>query len=478
MSNLSSLLLGTVLALAALTACNKDNPNFCEGAAEECMGIDAPIDSPPETCDQTGPDPECPADNPVCTGGACVGACNSDTDCAGRPPNESVCHIGSGACVQCDEDDRQAMPGAEDECTAPQLAVCDAQTHTCRACLAHSECLSGVCDNGRCVPEGEIVFLNADNGNDASAMCTRAEPCATLNRGVDVVQAAAPGARTVIFLAADLDTQYLARGTNGTADFNDVDVFVLGTDATVTRTGAGATMEVKGGSNVRIEGLNVTGGNGASGYGYEISAASTVELFKAGVNGNGSRGISSTGGSTLVVRRSKITNNQGGGIFVDTGKVTLVNNLITGNGNVASSMFGGLSLNLTENPNVIEFNTVVLNSALAGSPDGVACFNNTVIGRNNIIVGAIGNPLVTGTCLHTFTFFTPMGPVGEGNMNVATVDLGMYAFTSDYHIGGSSIVVGRAQPGALTGEAAFDVDSEARPRGASPNADVGADEVQ
>ena len=50
MSNLSSLLafgLGTVLALAALTACNKDNPNFCEGTAEECMGIDAPIDSPP-----------------------------------------------------------------------------------------------------------------------------------------------------------------------------------------------------------------------------------------------------------------------------------------------------------------------------------------------------------------------------------------------------------------------------------------------
>lgn len=475
MSNLSSLLLATVLALAALTACNKDNPNFCEGTAEECMGIDAPIDSPPVSCNNNGPDPSCPAANPVCTGGECVGACTGDTDCANRPPNESVCHVGSGACVQCDEDDRQAATPGEDECTAPQLAVCDAGTHTCRACEAHIECASGVCDEGRCAPESEVLYLHAENGNDGNA-CTRQAPCLTVNKAVDDVQAM-PATLHYIHLAPDADTQYQARTGNGSVDLNNVTVLIVGTGATVTRAGAGPTVEVKGGSDVRIDGLTVTGGSGGSGYGIEVTAASTLELFEASVTGNGARGITASGASSLVIRRSRITLNSGGGIFVDTGKVTIINNVIGGNGNLLNSLFGGLSLNLTENPNVIEFNTIVGNSALPPNVDGMICNNNTVVARNNIVIGASTSPQVSGSCMHRYTLFTPTGPAAEGNMDIAAVDMGMYAFTPDHHIGPNSVAIGKAQPGALAGESSFDIDGDSRPAGTAPNADVGADEA-
>src|SRR5690349_13728167 len=155
-------------------ACGAKNPNFCEGS--QCDEPDARPDAPPVSCSANGPDPSCPAASPVCESGACTGLCTVDTDCAGRPANEAVCHTASGACVQCDENNAQATPGQqEDECPAANLAVCDGDLHVCRACEAHSECFSKVCDGGRCVPPAEVIYMSA-NGSDNPNNCDNPAP--------------------------------------------------------------------------------------------------------------------------------------------------------------------------------------------------------------------------------------------------------------------------------------------------------------
>jgi hypothetical protein len=212
------------------------------------------VDAPPASCVNDGPDPACPPSNPICVDNACTGLCTSDVDCVGRPPGQDVCHAGSGACVACDEDDLQADPsGNEDECPVAAVAVCDGDTHTCRECAAHAECFSGVCDGGRCAPVAEVVYLDP-SGADIG-LCTRAMPCLTLNKAIDEVQA--NPALDYIFMAADA-TQYNARAGTGTADFDNVSVYLVGYGATVVRTGQGSVIDIRNGADVRIDGLTVT----------------------------------------------------------------------------------------------------------------------------------------------------------------------------------------------------------------------------
>lgn len=483
---------GAVLALG----CNKTNPNFCQG--DQCTEIDAPIDGAPVTCSGNGPDPSCPAANPVCVDGECTGSCASDADCAGRPAAEDVCTT-SGACGACDEVDEQADPigGPEDECTTPTMAVCDGGAHACRPCESHSECTSGACDAGRCVPHAEVVHV-ATTGADGAACGTVAAPCRTLTGAIDRVEANA--ALDYIVLAPNSVVSYLARATTGNADFNNVDVYVVGVGASVERDGDGEILEMRGSSDVVLDGLTIKNATGTSGHAILCAGTATIDLRGATLTNNQGNGISGACGATLVrstisqnqgrgielgsnssltLSRSTISGNAAGGVSLSGATFRIVNNFIVGNGTITASTFGGLSVSSTGTMNVLEFNTVALNSSTVGSPDGISCNNAGLTARNNIVIGSLGKPHVdVGTnCMHAHSLFTPdTAPNGTQNMVIADQSAYMFVSGTDYHIRPGSAAAGRAQSTNLTGESLFDVDGDGRTADGA-TVDVGADEI-
>jgi hypothetical protein len=477
MPSLSSRVCVAVLATGAAilaAACGAHNPNFCEGS--QCDEVDAAPDSRPVSCTADGPDTSCPAAMPVCESGECTGSCTTDTDCAGRPSTEAACHVASGACVQCDESDAQATPGeAEDECPAANLAVCDGDTHTCRACEAHSECFSGVCDAGRCAPAAEVIYMSANGTDGGGNNCDNPAPgqgCLTMQAAIGKLTAT----RKYIVMEPSA-TPYQTRGNAGTADFNGDTAFVIGTGASLRRTGDGEVVQLHGDAAVTIEGLTIERATGASGAGISCSTA-TLELRKAVVRQNETFGILG-GPCTLRAFRSTFALNQAGGISLTSGTFNLVNNFIVSNGGLTTSTFGGVSLSSVAATNTFEFNTVALNSSQAGNPDGVSCSNAGLVARNNIIVGSATRQHVNpGTnCTHRYTLFTPdNGVTDEGNMTILDQSTYNFASANDFHIGAGSVAAGKAQSTNLSGETLFDVDGNARTLDGT-TVDVGADEI-
>lgn len=466
------LALAPALALFAI-ACGEQNPNFCEGP--DCTEVDAAVDAPPVTCSTNGPDPSCPAATPVCAAGECTGMCTSDTDCVGRPVAEAVCHTGSGACVTCDENNVQAVPmSTEDDCPSAATAVCDGNTHTCRACTTHSECFSKVCDAGTCAAPANVIYMSA-NGSDGGNNCDNSASgmgCLTLNFAISKLTAT----RKYIWMEPSA-TIYAARNNNDRADFNGSTAHIIGYGATVNRNGAGVVLDIRGTSSVKIEGLAVTNAAGTNGYGIQVDD-SRLELYRAIVKDNAFVGVAVTGTSTIRFVRSVIANNDGGGISSMAGEFVLVNNLITANGDANMSAIGGVSLQSSATTNVFEFNTVAANVATTGTADQVICNSATLIARNNIISfspGQTGRPRISGNCMHTYTLFSPdSATAGTGNMTIT--DPAMFAFTADFHIGAGSVAAGKANASGLAGETLLDIDGDARTLNGT-TVDVGADEI-
>jgi len=466
--------LGSALLVAlALAACGASNPNFCEGAG--CDDLDATPDSAPQACTGTGADPACPPENPICVDRVCGGPCTADTDCAGRTDGHGVCLVPTGDCVACDESDAQAAPGsAEDECPTPAMAVCDAQTHICRACEDHGECASGVCDAGTCVPAANVVYMKPDGTDDSACGATPATGCLTMQTAINKVDAT----RRFIVMAPTPSSSYTARTGGGHADFNNKVVHVIGYGATVRRSDEGQVIEVRGGgSNVVIEGLTIDGGRGTNGSG--VLNSSSLELRRVKVSNNEALGVVSTGGALRIVR-STITANRDGGLQITSGTFVVVNNFIHTNGDPMSAVGGG-SITAAMAGNVFEFNTVIGNVTIEGFPDGLSC-NGMLAARNNIIFGESTRPRINvgSTCTFTYTLYGPNRPnesiAGAGNMLVPDRASFMFVAPGDFHVQAGSIATGNAQATNLTGDSAIDFDGDPRQQGGTA-VEVGADEI-
>ena len=475
---------------------------------EDAGGTDGPIG-----CTAAGPDPSCPASTPVCVNGACGGFCINDDACAGRPASERVCLQTTGGCVACDENDEQAPPASiEDECPVATAAVCDGDSHTCRPCEAHDECVSGVCHDGRCAPDAQVVHVTL-TGADGPGCGSPASPCLTLDAAVERV--AADPSLDYIHLAPS-ETSYDTRSPAGPAEFYLVDVYVVGVGASVDRnlndgsaievsestvtfdgltiknaTGAGSAGITCTGSSLTLEGVRLLNNQGAG-----ITSSCTLIIEDSEISGNGSHGVSDAG-SNVTIRRSTIAMNSGvgvqvtgsldisrsvvmgnsmGGISARGREFRITNNFIHSNGS-STSVLGGITAESPMATNKLEFNTIGINIAGPGFADGIICSNVGLTARNNIVIGLATSQHVSGNCLHQNTLVTPANaPAGAGNMVVP--DQAMYRFvsTTDLHIQAGSIAAGRAQATGLMGEALFDIDGDARePDGTT--VDVGADEI-
>src|SRR5439155_7701599 len=116
-------------------------------------------------------------------------------------------------------------------------------------------------------------------------------------------------------------------------------------------------------------------GNSIPGIGVESVGGASVVLHHVQVRDNADVGISDTGGNSLVVTRSTIDSNLGGGLLIAKGTFKVTNTFITRNGFGSFDREGGVDLSaLSGTGSEFQFNTITENNAnntnLAG---GIAC---------------------------------------------------------------------------------------------------------
>lgn len=493
--------LGAALLLLLASSCHdwthERIAGFCCEDPDRCRAYGAPgpvaCERSDEVCDLVNnrcvpfssacsTDEQCSDPTPVCgAGGVCVGCnatscsasapvCAADMSACGPCTDEGTCarfdatpHCGAnGACVACRPE------AAATDCPTATAPVCDAATSTCRGCSSGSECPSGVCEtSGACVDAATVAYV-AETGSDAGT-CTLAQPCRTIQRGVDVTDATR---RWVLVRPGAFDTFSVA-GQSMT--------ILAEQGAHVTRQTPGPVVEIRGRSTVTIEGLRIHEGLGSVGDGIRCTedGADAPTLTVRGVTIDRNTGIGLRGTCTLTVERSKITSNTGGGVSLASSTFTIRNTFIVGNGNatgVGATDFGGLRATAAGAASVLEFSTIAGNASGATFVPGVECTSTAPTPlrlTSNIIYGNTGRAQVAGNgCTFAYSVIGPDAAAGDNN--IAADPMFVAPGADDYHIKVTSPAAGAADPATTL---AVDVDGEPRPSPANTRADIGADEV-
>ena len=230
------------------------------------------------------------------------------------------------------------------------------------------------------------------------------------------------------------------------------------------------------------------------GYNADCSALTTEPTVLDGGGTGMCLNLNGLGG-TIRVERFVITNgsanmangDQSGGIYVmNTGDISLVNNIIYGNTSPSGSIGGGATLWAITAGNIfLTNNTISDNVAESGQGGGVFAYpdNGTITFTNNIIWGNFADALketptdvvAIGTALHfnnndihTPTYYSP-APVGTGN--ISSDPLFADAATGNFHIDGSSPC---KDAGTNTGAPSRDIENNTRPYPYGGTVDIGA----
>jgi Right handed beta helix region len=403
-------------------------------------------------------------------------ACSSDTECT-----SGVCNTETSECVAC-------LPDKDQACTGP-TPVCGGTT--CRGCQAHSECDSDAClPDGTCAAEAAVIYLRAGgSGIGQGEDCLKGEPCGRLETAINLASATRPYIRVT-----------------GTIEDSNRDVVgktvtFLGSPNSVLRGGqiGGGTdepiLDLRGAAMVTIYDLAVRDGRRS---GIRLDEGSAVTLHRSKVvscseegvlissgkatiatqseisaNGNGGgtrRGVSLVVGE-LVVERSKISDNGGGGIVVaDNQKFTITNSFITGN-----RVGGGLVTPATGAGSKFEFNTVADNADTGtGVADagGIFCEGSFTFANNIIFRNTGGN----GGSVQTAGACTYGNSLVSSNSAPETRVLGFVKDTvpRDYHLTAASPGLVKDVAGVTC--SGVDYDGETRPQGSA--CDLGADELK
>lgn len=443
-----------------LAACTKPNPAVCCLDEADCASIG--VSDPERTCadglacvDNACVVPSCSTDGcsaeaPVCdiTLDVCTG-CTGPADC--DQFDTKVCDVDSGRCVEC---------VTASECTgiAP---VCD--EGACRGCVLDSECDSGACgDNGACVAESEIVFMDSQGGDTGA--CTRAAPCQTIEYAIGQASIA----RSHIVLAL------------GTYSDGDVDITPANTTAPrLTFHGSGATLtgasEDTIGVTVPATFRNVIISN--TGGGRALSTAS-AQIVLDHVQISGPTGLTIDGSVTAHDVTIEATSGDAISLFtgsldldratlrspshvIDVGNNTTMlikNTVIFGSSDVAIDAIGASG--------ALEFVTITkVGVSSTVNAAGLLCGPNLAV-RSSIVwtPGAL-KPPISGACTLTDVLAGPTAVAGAGNQDPLFADPN----ANDFHLG-----PGSPARDAVNAGPPFDFEGEARPQG--ERFDIGADE--
>lgn len=476
---------GLVCLVAALAACGGDDGS----------GDGAAADAEPRCSAQD----DCPDEEPLCeiTSGEC-GPCIDGSNCSGHPP-----YCVDGACVGCGE------PGVSAFCQPLGFVACG-ENGRCRGCEANAECDSGACLRGECAAEEDVLYV--EPGGSAASDCTRADPCDTIARAIEV---AAGGTRTVIALADGVYQEAVA--VTPTTYPEGVRLALVGGEATtIQRPTSGPVIRVRDVS-LELERITITGGTGASGAGIQcermaasyvglltrqltirdnagagiVSSGCDLEVVTGTVSDNGGDGVRADGVAGTSIGQSVIDGNGGvgmiatvelatllgswvrgnaaGGVVIDAGLVLIDTVVIAGNGNLVDTQSAGLTVAVSEvDPLEIFYATVAENRTAGSAGAGIACAG-PVASRNSIVWGNQGGDQLDPDCQASYTLVSGAAPPGTGNLT-GEPDF-IDPASGDYSIGPGSDAIDRGDPAATGG---FDINGDRRGKGTL--ADLGADE--
>lgn len=448
---------GLILLLAglalALPACRQLNPEFCANHPEDvdCIGragVGAGIDA---------------------------GRCTQDEQCTNSTP---VCDITRSMCVPCMQGKVGACGGLTPVCGVDEA---------CHPCTMDAECVSQICQpDGSCASPIDVLYVSPTGS--PLATCMPDDHC-SLPRALALID----GTKSTI----RLDPAHYS--LSATVMLSN-DLHLVGRGAILDRNAAdsGAVLNIAPGTQISLDYVTVTGGDGESGDGITCTNA-TLTLRDVTIQGNANNGISSSG-CQLVVSHAQLLNNQGIGVAASTSDVVLSRSLVAGNASVGVMLFLRTTYDVENNvivknggPNgvggvfitqlpggsvgrrVFGFNTVSQNQGPFGIVSGVVCDPSVGVPlamTSSIVVNNAGPAQVSGgACAWTYSDIAP-GPVsGTGNLSVDP--LFVDPAHNNFHLQVASPVRDVADPAATL---AVDIDGDTRPQGA--RRDMGADEIQ
>jgi hypothetical protein len=349
-------------------------------------------------------------------------------------------------------------------------------------CLAHCDCASDVClADGTCALETQIVYLREGG---AGNVCSRTAPCGTLT--------AAFGALT------QNKTAIRVSGTinNAEADIAVSRIIFLGDSTTVLRGGGGGgarpMFALSGGARVEFNEVTL---RDSRGEGITVTSTSSLTMVRSKLENAAKEGIKADGKVTLmqsevtscndatrrgiivgaagelVMDRSRIAENEGGGILVsDGGKFIITNSFIVGN-----KASGGIVTFAPSSGSKLEFNTIVDNVSGGGSTQagGVVCDNANLSARYNILYrntgGTGGTAQKFGACVFAGSFELA-APSNDDTLKFKSDT----TTPKDYHLTAASPPTVR-NVATIVCTGLSDYDGEDRPRGGA--CDLGADEI-
>jgi hypothetical protein len=454
-----------LLALVALAACTKRNPEVCCESRADCAELG--VDEPKLEC----------ADGFSCVDHTCTAPqCEIDGDCGADTPFCSPDQI----CVGC---------VTSDQCSA-DAPICDPATRSCRGCTMDADCASMLCDTeaGSCVAENLIVYASP-NGSESSG-CELSAPC-SITRALSIANVT----RNQIKMLPGTYTASLV--------INAKQVTFHGAGATLTASGSD-TIVVRDDGHLTIHGLTVTntvGPPNTNTFGFRCESTngikvpslalhdvtvdaqnvpmviyrclasisrSTIFTNAQTMGGEGPVTLLVNGGGRVTVDRSLIKN--GNAVTVlDGGELQITNSVIAdvngmaglvGEGVVA---FGG-SLRISYST-IINSRVHCMN-ALPCAQTGGSCLDNTIV---SIMSSPIPTDSVVG-CEASYTLVQPQSTQLVGSNN----QFGISPYfrntaQGDFRLGPSSPAIDAADP-VKTGTPDFD--GVARPQGA--RSDLGA----
>lgn len=467
------------LLLLAITSCTKPNPRSCtDGACTDpefpFCDVDGALSGDPMTCVAVS----CvPSDFELCRGDQAL-VCNP----SGANYDIVSCQLGcddsSGGCRGCaaDRDCRQDSP------------ICDQQTFECRQCAADNECESAVCDpdNGKCLPEAEVVY--ASSTGTATSICSLSQPC-PLSIAITVAKSN-PLRNNVRMLPGAYSHAF---------DLLNSDINIIGTGAILQADGP-VSFNVGSGSTVSVRGLefDLTRGDlqcvltsgidrpqmnlrdlliREPGSGRVKIENCTASLKGVTVKASAQSQIMSVlTGSSLDIDRSRFEASSFGSsmFFFGSSISTRVTNSLLDNVDVLFGLSDGTSASAID----FAFNTVVMNISNPSDPFNAAfacdfSANAQVRLENNIIVGSGADAVFGNRCITHRNVLAPQAQTVSGDNIIADPKL-FDIDGHDFHIVSDSPARDAAVPSS-TLDSAFDFEGTPRPQGARK--DIGAFEL-
>jgi hypothetical protein len=372
-------------------------------------------------------------------------SCTTDLDCAAGAPH---CEPSGHYCVECYEN-AHCVANAD-------KTFCDLDTFQCSSCVTHADCASQAClPSGICGDDSDVAYVDPQ-APEANVACSVAAKCNTIAKA----------------LATNLPFLKLQGAINEAVTITTKNLTILA-DPGTTLSNLGLVLSITGSSTVTIHDLTIIGDDEKGIY-CEKSTLRLTGVTITGCNHRDRRALEAKMGSTLLVSRSRLFSNAGGGILTDgTTTYQVTNTFLYRNGEDGGAIGAADFQSTNTGVNMFEMNTVVDNRAKSGAVGGIDC-GAAVAAPNNIVArnysGGLNNALTSNA--------PALGGCNFAD-SLVTSDATQLAFVMpdgagpwDYHVSAGSMAINRGVASTIT----IDFDGDVRPDGTA--VELGADEYK